>query len=276
MKLAWLPTTVALVALCGAALAQDEKQAPIPFAGGELTITQKEEYGEKVLAFDGKELAHNYVVYYDRTVTLGDVAVAMVDVGDGGNACGPAKVLVWKPEGGDIRSETVGADCGAPPAAIGDTAIYFVPYLLPGDSQPALQWSPDDGLVTYGMLTYAPEPGTGWGDLDPAKYGNIIDAFHNEAVYEAARKLLGEQVGDVATSLLVGGGAEKTPSGVFYGSGCVPHACGGADGFMAVDPGRKAVYFAQQQDGPAKIETWPPLKGWPADIAAAMNKALGG
>ena len=117
MKLAWLPTTVALVALCGAALAQDEKQAPIPFAGGELTITQKEEYGEKVLAFDGKELAHNYVVYYDRTVTLGDVAVAMVDVGDGGNACGPAKVLVWKPEGGDIRSETVGADCGAPPGA---------------------------------------------------------------------------------------------------------------------------------------------------------------
>eukprot|EP01035_Chromulina_nebulosa_P058354 gene58354-79898_t len=40
--------------------ADDDKQAPVPFEGGQLTITQKEQYGEKVLAYDGQQLASNY------------------------------------------------------------------------------------------------------------------------------------------------------------------------------------------------------------------------
>ena len=126
-----------------AALADDDGQAPIPFEGGQLTITQPEQDGEKVLAYDGKQLASNYDVFFDKIVKVGGVNVALVDVGDGGNQCGPAKVIVWKPEGGEIQSITVEQDeCGAPPAAVADNAIYFVPYLLPGDSQQALQWSP--------------------------------------------------------------------------------------------------------------------------------------
>ena len=50
------------------------------------------------------------------------------------------------------------------------------------------------------------------------------------------KQLLGDTITDMATGLLVGGGTEKTPSGAFYASGCVPHACGSDDGFMAVDP----------------------------------------
>lgn len=124
-------------ALSNAALADNDKQAPIPFEGGQLTITQEEEYGERVLAFDGKELARNYDVFFDKVVEVGGVKVALVDVGDGGNQCGPAKVIVWKPDGGTIQTTTVEQDeCGAPPAAISDSAIYFVPYLLPGDSKP--------------------------------------------------------------------------------------------------------------------------------------------
>lgn len=160
-----------------AALADNDSQAPIPFEGGQLTITQQEEYGEKVLAFDGKQLASNYDVFFDKVVKVGGVDVALVDVGDGGNQCGPAKLIVWKPEGGTIQSTTVEQDeCGAPPAAVSDYAIYFVPYLLPGDSKPALQWSPTGGLSTSGNLTYTPEPGTDWKDVDPAKYDSIVDA----------------------------------------------------------------------------------------------------
>jgi len=256
------------------AAGEGEKQPPISFAGGELTVTQQEEYGEKVLAFDGKELARNYDVRYDRTVNVGGVDVAMVDVGDGGNQCGPAKVLVWKPEGGgDIRSLTVEQDdCAAPPAAAGAYAIYFVPFLLPGDSRPALQWAPDTGLVTSGLLSYAPEPGTGWTDVDPSQYRNIVDAFHNEAVYKTARMILGDRLTDVATSLLVGGGTETTPSGAFYASGCVPHDCGGNDGFMAVDAKKHALYFARRGEG--RPDAWPPLKRWPADIRAALTKSF--
>ena len=271
----FLATTLIGAGLAGAAAAQDDdKPAPVPFEGGSFTITQKEEYGEKTLAYDGKEIASNYFVSLDKIVKLGETNVALFDVGDGGNACGPAAVIAWKGEDGAIRSTTVGADdCGAPPAAVTDSAIAFVPYLLPGDSKPLKQWTPQGGLATIGMLSYTPEPGTGWTDIDASKYDNIIDAFRNEAVYKEAEKLLGKDITDMATSLLVGGGTEKTESGAFYASGCVPHDCGGNDGFMAIDAARHALYFARrgEKDRP---DAWPALESWPADVRAALDKAF--
>ncbi|MDX8443897.1 hypothetical protein [Mesorhizobium australafricanum] len=253
----------------------EEKQAPIPFEGGQFTIIQQEQYGEKVLAFDGKQLASNYDVFFEKIVKVGDVNVALFDVGDGGNQCGPASLIAWKPQDGEIQTTTVEQDeCGAPPVAISESAIYYVPYLLPGDSKPALQWSPTEGLTTSGNLTYTPEPGTDWKDVDPSKYDNIIDAFHNEAVYKAGQALLGKDMPDMATSLLVGGGTEKTASGAFYASGCVPHDCGGNDGFMAVDPARHKVYFARRGDN-GEPQAWPPVKDWPADIKKAYDDAQG-
>lgn len=257
-----------------AASSDPDKQAPIPFEGGQLTITQPEQDGEKVLSYDGKQLASNYDVYFDKIVKIGDVNVALVDVGNGGNQCGPAKVIVWKKDG-EIQTTTVEQDeCGAPPTAISENAIYFVPYLLPGDSKPALQWSPMSGLTISGNLTYMPEPGTDWKDIDPSKYDNIIDAFHNEAVYKAGAALLGKDMPDMATSLLVGGGTEKTASGAFYATGCVPHDCGGSDGFMAVDPAKHQVYFARRGDN-GEPQAWPDVKTWPADIKEALDKAQG-
>ncbi|MDX8453682.1 hypothetical protein RFM98_13020 [Mesorhizobium sp. VK9D] len=253
----------------------EEKQAPIPFEGGQFTITQQEQYGEKVLAFDGKQLASNYDVFFEKIVKVGDVNVALFDVGDGGNQCGPASLIAWKPQDGEIQTTTVEQDeCGAPPVAISESAIYYVPYLLPGDSKPALQWSPTEGLTTSGNLAYTPEPGTDWKDVDPSKYDNIIDAFHNEAVYKAGQALLGNDMPDMATSLLVGGGTEKTASGAFYATGCVPHDCGGNDGFMAVDPARHKVYFARRGDN-GEPQAWPLVKDWPADIKKAYDDAQG-
>ncbi|MER8438627.1 hypothetical protein NKH36_09305 [Mesorhizobium sp. M1312] len=264
-----------LGASSNAALGEDVSQAPVPFESGQLTITQQEEYGEKVLAYDGKQLASNYEVSFDKIVKVGGVNVALVDVGDGGNQCGPATVIVWKPEGGTIQSITVEQnECGAPPAAISDRAINFVPYLLPGVSKPALQWSPTDGLTTSGNLTYMPEPGTEWKDVDPSKYDNIVDAFHNEAIYRLAETLLGKEMPEMATSLLVGGGTEKTASGAFYASGCVPHDCGGNDGFMAVDPANHKLYFARRGDKP-EPDAWPAVNTWPAEVRDAMDRALG-
>ncbi|KQZ15047.1 hypothetical protein ASD44_14010 [Mesorhizobium sp. Root554] len=251
-----------------------EKQAPIPFEGGELTIAQPEEYGEKILSFGGKELARDYVVYFEKVVDVAGTKVALFDVGPGGNACGPAMLLVWKPKDADIRTVSVGAEeCGAPPAAVSDYSISFVPYLLPGESKAVLSWTPDSGLMTAGMLSYVPEPKTDWKDIDASKFQNIIDAFHNEAVYEAGRKLLGKDLTEVVTGLLVGGGTEKMASGAIYASGCTPHACGVADSFMAVDAGNKALYFAHQSDKGAP-QAWPAADKWPADLRQAMKTAL--
>jgi hypothetical protein len=274
MKLSRLPLAVLMaVALCGTAVAQDEKQAPIAFAGGTLTITETPDM-DKILAFDGKELARNYVVYFNQIAKVNGIDVALFDVGDGGNACGAAKVMVWKPADGGIKKASIGEDdCGAPPMAINEDALYFVPWLLPGGTAPVKKWSPLHGFSLAGKLTYMAEPGTGWKDIDPARYDNIIDAFHNEAVYKAAKSLLGNRLNDVTTSLLVGGGTEKTASGIIYASGCVPHDCGGNDGFMAIDAKGKKLYFAREGDK-KEPDAWPALKTWPADLRAAMVKAF--
>ena len=66
------------------------------------------------MAFDGTELARNYVAFFDRIVELRDTKVALLSVGDGGNQCGPATLLVWKPKDGGARSQIVGEDCGSP------------------------------------------------------------------------------------------------------------------------------------------------------------------
>ena len=256
----------------GVALAQDAPQAPIPFEGGTLTITETPEF-EKVLAFEGKELARNYLVYFDKIVDLSGTKVALFAVGDGGNQCGPATVIVWKPQDGDIRTETVGEDCGSPPAAVTGHNIYFVPYLLPGATDTVRVWAPDTGLEVAGTIAFTPQPGTGWQDLDPAKLFNIVDSLKNEAVYKASQEVLGDRLTEVVTGLLTGGGTETTASGIFYASGCVPHACGSADAFMAVDPKGRQVYFAQEDDNP-QPSTWPEFKTWPGEVKEAMKKSL--
>jgi hypothetical protein len=268
-------TAGALLALfAGAlpALAQDEAQSPIPFAGGTLTITETEDL-DKVLAFDGKELARNYVVLYDKTVVVNGTDVGLFSVGDGGNQCQPSTVIVWKPQDGDIRTQAVGEDCGAPPSAVGDASIYFVPYLLPGGTGIVQQWDPRDGLRTVGAIAYAPEAGSGWEDLDPKKFEYIVDSMKNAAVYDAAQKLVGDRLLDVVTGLGTGGSTETTESGIYHASGCVPHACGSVDAFMAIDPKAQKLYFAQQSDDPDKPTTWPDLESWPAEIKELMHKA---
>lgn len=254
-------------------LAQQAEPETIPFQGGTLTIAETDD-SDKVLAFDGEELTGAYVLFHDRSLEVSGEKVELFQAGDGGNQCGTATVIVWKPAEGDIQTAIAGDDCGSPPPAVTEHSIYFVPYMLPGASEPVQVWTPDDGLRLAGTMAYAPQPGTGWADLDASDLYNIVDAFQNAAVYEAAQKLLGDAMTDFATGLLVGGGTQSLPSGAFHASGCVPHACGGANSFMAVDKARQALYFAQQGDGPTTL-AWPPIDTWPADVRQAKEEAIG-
>ncbi|WP_378946532.1 hypothetical protein [Mesorhizobium sp. ANAO-SY3R2] len=254
-------------------LAQEQKEPEkIPFEGGIFTITETKEL-DKVLAYDGKELARNYVAFYQRTVDLNGTKVAIFDVGGGGNACGPAAVLAWKTEAG-IQSTIVGADeCGTPPAAATGDALYFVPYLRPGATAPVRMWSPENGLKVAGELSFVPQPGTGWADVKLEGLTYTTDFFANAELYAAAKALLGNDLENVALGLSVSGGPDTTPSGLLFASGCVPHACGSADAFIGVDVANKRLYFAQQGDLPAP-KTWPGLDEWPAELKYGMTKAL--
>lgn len=256
----------------GASFAQETAPEEIPFQGGKFTITETTDL-DKILAYDGREIARNYVVFYDRTVEVDGMNVALFSVGDGGNACGTATVIAWKPQDGEIKSHIVGEECGSPPAAVTDSSIYFVPYLIPGASGVVEVWSPRDGVAIAGMLSFVPQPGTQWSDLDPAKLENITDTMRNEDVYAAAKALLGDNLLDVMTGLQVGGGPEVTSSGIIYAKGCVPHACGVSDAFMAIDLERKKLYFAQEGDKPEPA-AWPSVDSWPADVRQAMRAAF--
>lgn len=262
-----------LLALGGASAQDKAPPEDHPFAGGTITIAENDDY-EKIVTFDGKEIARDFSVFFDRVVEVAGVPVALISAGPGGNACGPAQLLVWKEDGEAVRSLTVGADeCGAPPPAVSSDAIYFVPWLMPGGAGPVRKWSPQGGLETAGMLTFTAEPGTGWNDIDPGKLDYPVDAFRNEAFYHAARKLLGGDMRKVATGLLVSSGIEALPSGGFYASGCVPHNCGGEDAFMGVDPKAGKLYFAQQAGDPP-VKSWPPLREWPKNMRQAMESVL--
>jgi hypothetical protein len=271
MRQMWL-ALMAGALLAMPAFAQDDPPQDIPFEGGTLTIATNDE-GMRALTFNGQELVSNFVLYYNRTVEISGRKVALFDSGDGGNQCGTNVVLVWKPDNGEVKADIAGEDCGSPPAAVTDYNVYFVPYLLPGDTRPVQVWSPEEGMKLAGNMSFAPQPGTVWADLDPDKLQNIVDTFGNADVYAAARAMLGDEMTEFATGLLVGGGAQVLPSGAFWASGCVPHACGSYDAFMAIDAKGKKLYFAQQQ-AEGETKTWPALGEWPSDIVEAARSAI--
>lgn len=263
---------LACLTLAPGAQAQTETANGISFAGGRFTITETDDF-QKVLAFDGSEIARDYVVFYNRTVTVGGAPAALFDIGPGGNACGTSTLIVWKPDGKDLQSVRASDDCGSPPAAVTEGAIFFVPYLLPGASAPVQSWTPDEGMRIAGNLSFAPQPGTTWAELDAGGLRHVIELFSNEAVFEAAKAALGDELAQVAKGLVVNSGVDVLPSGVLYGSGCLPHACGEANAFMAADPANRKVYFAQQ-NGSGGERTWPGANAWPADVKKAMIEAL--
>lgn len=247
------------------AAAQDDAAEPIPFAGGELTVTETEDF-EKILAFDGRELARDYFVMFDRIASVGGTDVAFFSVGPGGNACAPAAVMVWKPQAGEVTSAALDDECDTPAAAISDYEVFFVPYLLPGATADVRVWNPQEGFRMHGRIAYAPEPDTGWDTLDQAALSHPMDLFRNAAIYAAAQSLLGDELGDVALGL----GTSSMPTeagGLLYARGCVPHACGGSDTFMVVDRDAQALYFAQQGD---QKSYWPARDQWPQAAAALI------
>jgi hypothetical protein len=267
-----LLTTVVLIASAIGAFGQTAEPEKFPFEGGTITIKETQS-GEKEIAFDGRLLASNYFVFFDREVEVGGSKVALISVGDGGNACAPGTLIVWK-NGDEVDADYIGNDCGAPEPAVTGSRIYFVPYLLPGGTDNVIAWSPDERMTIGGLLTYVPQPDSRWPDLDLKSLRHMLDAFRNADVYQAAEASLGASLAEVVGGLEVGGGPETLPSGIVWSRGCIPHNCGGGDSFMAIDQAGQKLYFAQQSEGDTP-KSWPDAAGWPADVRTAMTGAIG-
>lgn len=241
------------------------------FADGRLVILETDD-GEKVLSFNGAELARGWFLAFDREVQVAGQTVLLYGAGDGGNACGPDAVIVWKPEGAPVKAERFG-DCGAPAAASDGERLLFAPWPLPGETLDMTQWTPDAGFTLAGALSFRPQPETTWAGLAAKPLGHPMDFFANAELYAAAQALLGDDLSGVALALSVSSEPEKGDDGLLYARGCVPHACTVSDGFIAVDPAAKGVWLAQMQDEGA-FKYWPDRSAWPAKVSAAFDKAF--
>ena len=272
MRAAYVLAAMLSAASIGPVFAQQDEPEAIEFDGGKFTIAEKDT-GEKELAYDGRPIASDYVVFFDRTVEIDGRQVALASVGPGGNACGTSTIILWKDEA-ELLHDTVGDDCGSPEPAVGAYAIYFVPYLLPGETGVVQQWTPDERLVDFGQLAFAPRAETGWADIDAAKLEHPLDLFRNADFYSAAKALLGDELTDYAAGLGTASKPEEA-GGLITAKGCTPHACGLADSFLAIDLPKKQLYLAQQAES-GSPETWPALDGWPEAARKAMTDAIGG
>ena len=245
----------------------------IAFDGETITIVEAED-GQRAVLLADRELGRNWFAGFDRVVEVYDQPVALFYLGDGGNACAPSTLIVWRDEDGAIRSLNHGDDCGTPAPAISDNGIVFVPYLLPGETAPVRRWTPPDGVETAGVLHYAPEPGTGWEAIAADAISYPLDLLRNEALYTEALGLLGaDDMADYARGLSVAS-EPQIRDGLLTGSGCVPHNCGGADSLIIADTTAQKLYLAQQRDG--AIRQWPEASGWPAGAAALFKEFAAG
>jgi len=267
-----LAAALALSLAAMPALAQDDKVERIAFAGGELTITETPDF-EKILAFDGRELARDYFVFFDRIAEVTGTEVAFVYVGPGGNACAPAVAMVWQSEDGEIASDIAGEeDCGAPAPAVSENGVFFVPWLLPGETADVRAWAPGEGFRLHGRITYAPQPDTSWASFDADAVSHPMELFQNADILAAAEALLGGELTDVASGLGTASAPDVSPGGLLYARGCVPHACGVADTFVVVDKAAQAIYLAQQDEPSARF--WPERAAWPKAAAALIPSAF--
>lgn len=255
-------------AFAPAALAQDQKEE-IPFAGGIVTISETPDY-DKIVSFDGREIARDYQVFFERIVTVSGTEVALISIGPGGNACGANTLLVWPDGEGGVRTDKLPGDCGWPQPAVSDYDVLFAPWVGPGEEMPVQRWTPQDGFRMAGLLRFAPQPDTGWADLAGHPAVHPLEYFSNAEFFADAAAVLGDDLAEYTTGLRVASDMEPLANGLYAATGCVPHNCGGADSLLLVDIGKRTAWFAQMRG--TDIAQWPPAGEWTDEARDALKQ----
>ena len=252
------------------AIAQEDLPAPVKFGDAEITFARGEDE-EITVSHNGVELYRNFYVAFSQVANIEGQDVAILSGGDGGNACGPNALIVTLPEDSpDAKLEVIG-ECGSPEPAVTSNEIHFVPFVRPGASLPLMSWTPSRGLVTAGLLSFEPQEGSNWVNLDVETVKGPWDIFDNADVYAAGKALLGERFADVMQGLAVAGRPTYTDDNFLSGAGCAPHSCGSVNGFFGIDIANRQVFAALRTIG-EKDEFWPQdFNSWPAQLQKAFE-----
>lgn len=272
MRATLLASAAALLALSTLPLmAQEEPAEPVAFAGGTLTVTPTPDE-LKILSFNGQELLRNFFINFIETATVGGRPVAFFEAGEGGNACGPELVAIWIKEGETAaRADRLGDNgCSTGEPTIDPDTVRITPFVLPGETQAVRAWSPERGLYEDSTISFEPEEGSGWAQLDAAEIGHPMDLLANADIYAVAQTMLGSGLTEYARGLSVASEPEFIDERFIVGDGCVPHLCTVTDSFIAVDTKEHKLFVAQKAD--SKVAMVMPEKAqWPAELAARLD-----
>ncbi len=253
----------------GPAAAETVEQT-MEFAGNRLQVVQTDDF-ERVLKANDRELFRDFQLWLDRAIPLGSRQVLLASAGPGGNACGSYPVVVIPANDGSLTVATpIGTECGLfAEMAATPTELVFFGHASPGNPASIDRWSPTTGLEHVGRIEFEPQPDTGWSTLDTGDVSHPGFLFDNADVYRAISALAGTDLGAFSTSLSVAGALELVDGRYLVGMGCTPHACGAADGFIAVDVHGRAVYAAT--DATEQRSIWPAADGWPPALRTRLE-----
>ncbi len=254
-------TVITVVAGSTTAVSETIEQT-MEFAGNKLEVVQTDDPG-RVLRINGSDAFQEFQLYLERTIPLGGRQVLLASAGPGGNACGSYPVVLIPANDGSLTVATpLGRECGrfVEIAATPDRLIFFG-FARPGIPASIDHWFPQGGLEHVGRIEFEPQPGTNWDTLNAHDRPQPRFLFDNADVFQAVSRLAGEDLGELALSLSVAPEVELVDDRFLVGMGCTPHACGAADGFIAVDLLGKAVYAAT--DATEQRSVWPEADRWP-------------
>jgi len=240
------------------------------FAGNTLEVVQTDDF-DRVLKVNGNEVLRDFQIYMERTIPLGGREVLLVSAGPGGNACGSYPVVLIPANDGTLTVATpIGTECGQfGEMAATPTELIFFGHTRPGVSASIDRWSPTTGLEHIGRIEFEPHPNTGWSTFRPDGLSHPIYLFTNEDIFQAFETLAGPDLGALSTSLLVAAEPQLLDNRFLIGKGCTPHACGTADGFIAVDLEKQSVYAAT--DATESRSIWPPVDQWPEPLRVKLE-----
>ncbi len=266
-----LSLAILTAAFATSAIAQEDIPLPLMLGGGEISFARGED-DEITVTYAGKEIYRNYYVSTQNIINVEGVDVALIAGGPGGNACGPATLIVTVPDGAvDAEIVTVGEECGSPIPAVNANEVLFVPNLVPGAKAVVQSWAPSTGLVSVGVLSYEPKAGSTWANFDFKTIDTPYAMLANADIYSATQTLLGPKFEELVLLLGVSGPPELVDGKYVVGLGCQAHACGGANGFLGVDLQAKAIYTATRYAEGGET-FWPPdFKTWPPALQATYE-----
>jgi hypothetical protein len=240
------------------------------FAGNTLEVVQTDDF-DRVLKVNGQEVFRDFQIYMERAIPLGSREVLLVSAGPGGNACGSYPVVLIPANDGTLTVATpIGKECGrfAEVAATPDRLIFFG-QASPGKPASIDHWWPRGGLEHVGRIEFEPQPDTNWSSLEGIRVTHPLSLFSNADVYREIAAMAGKDLGALATSLSVSAEPQLLDDRFLVATGCTPHACGAADGFLAVDVKGRAVYAAT--NAPEALSVWPPKDQWPGPLKAKLE-----